>query len=412
MTTFKQIFILVLFSPLFLGGDVSCMIKEKNNKSDNKLCFNIVVDGMVLAIRDYEPVHDIRKKCRWLTNIDVIKNGKEGLLFIIPLNKENLNGWISILKKISRPIILDCKYSAVDWKVFSTLGLELGNKTKNVKELNLFCCFEINDLALYLAVSSFENLESIVLVNNGITDFGLDVFRRAKNLKKIMVKDCNDITDKWFSRIEYSKKLKEIDVTGCLFITGKSLRMISKVAGLTDLTFVASEIQDEDFCSLGNLKNLKTLYIYSCDNVTDDALKAIGVLMKLRELSLCWGKNITNQGLQVIRKLQKIEKLSLCGFKLVDKEGLQAITALGKLQGLEIASWNVSDDDLKFIQKLSNLKEVMFLCLYNITSKSLDLLEGLKKIKKLELYRCTKIKSDHLKELREKQKYLEVKVYQ
>ncbi len=162
-------------------------------------------------------------------------------------------------------------------------------------------------------------------------------------------------------------------------------------------------LYDSDICSLKKVKNLKILY-FDSEKVSEKGLDCLSDFKSLEKLSIPFSlaaddklkyfqkskklKNLSFNGpvptekekvnfLKYISKIKNLEELNLSYFPAFKNEEMVELTKLKKLKKLEISISSISDDSIKILCKIPNLK------ILNIQGNklSLDKINKLKKSK-------------------------------
>ncbi len=93
---------------------------------------------------------------------------------------------------------------------------------------------------------------------------------------------------------------------------------------------------DADIALIAHLcKQLQTLNLRGCDNITDAGLLHIAELQQLQTLNLGGCDKITDAGLQHLATLQQLQELNLYNCPQITDAGLQHIGSLQQLQKLQ-----------------------------------------------------------------------------
>ncbi|MEC7839317.1 MAG: hypothetical protein VX777_04680 [Chlamydiota bacterium] len=230
--------------------------------------------------------------------------------------------------------------------------------------------------------------------------------------------------------IQIDVRKTTLDLTECSKLEDEDIKVITeKLPHLEILKLNAFELTETSFMYLSELKNLKKLYIFQCDSITDSAIKHLSKLKKLEVLDLSTGdnKSITDTGIEHLKNLKKLRSLNLFGLaKITDKsiENLSSITSLEKINltwcyGITAAGLNhltklknlkklflgwldkLRDNDLQFLKELNNLEEIDICKNKHYTDKVIVHLKELKKLKKLTFSLNNNITEQSFKDLNE-----------
>jgi Leucine-rich repeat (LRR) protein len=148
---------------------------------------------------------------------------------------------------------------------------------------------------------------------------------------------------------------------------------------LASVSFLGSDITDEELCGIGRLVGLREIDI-SCTAIGDYGVAYLAPLVRLTKLNLSSTK-VTDQGLTVLSQLQHLEELVLddthigdCGlshiaqlprlktlslsFTRVTNKGLPRLKEVGKLERLRLNCTRIGDDGLTHVARMKSLKEL------------------------------------------------------
>lgn len=166
---------------------------------------------------------------------------------------------------------------------------------------------------------------------------------------------------------------------------------------LEKLCLNGDQITDKGLQSLSYLIKLHTLNIYKSKNLTHDGLRGISNLTTLRGLCLqCF--NISDDGMKLLSKLTLLKKLQIGKCNKITDNGvkfLSNLTSLGELWLMHCAQ--ITDTGLKTISKLTSMYTLMLTGCPQITDHGLESLTTLTLLHKLNLLYCSRITDKSLK---------------
>ncbi|MBC8875649.1 MAG: hypothetical protein H8E44_39995 [Planctomycetes bacterium] len=130
------------------------------------------------------------------------------------------------------------------------------------------------------------------------------------------------------------------------------------------------------------------------------ALELVGELRDLKVLYLVHCRQLTDEHLMVCRKLRKLRKLYLPA--QIGDAGMRHLDVLTKLQVLHLADAQITDRGLSYIKEMSRLKELSLWRCQQISDAGLEHLKVLNGLRSLDLRRCPQLTDrglEHIKGL-------------
>jgi Leucine-rich repeat (LRR) protein len=196
----------------------------------------------------------------------------------------------------------------------------------------------------------------------------------------------------------YAKSLKAIEGDGfVLYVDDKgkalraicsgddmALREVCKHTSLAKLLLEASDVTDDGFPAIAELKELRILDMGSNNpHVTGSSLY---VLPKLRKLEVLVGDPKLNRevAFEHIGNCDSLVRLQLSSLHGFPGKSLQHLTKLKNLRDLTISNNPVTDEDLVFVQKLPSLRKFSCEC-EKLTNRSLDILSVCRQLEELNV---------------------------
>jgi Leucine-rich repeat (LRR) protein len=168
-------------------------------------------------------------------------------------------------------------------------------------------------------------------------------------------------------------------------VIGPGLKELAALQNLKVLHLRFTKVTGADLKELAPLKDLKGLYL-SYTPITDVDLKEVAHFKNLEQLSLV-GTKVTGAGLKELIPLQNLKELKLHlkstaapflgGFPQGADDGLKDLAALPKLEKLGLAGDGLTDNVLKDLAELKNLKELTLPPLKKIPAGVLSLQKAL-----------------------------------
>ena len=233
------------------------------------------------------------------------------------------------------------------------------------------------------------------------SDFGtlaVKALVHLPNLEELRFED-EKTTDEDLAVIAKLSNLKQLDLHSEV-ITDAGISKLVCLTKLESLTFWGSPLLTDECCrSLGQIKSLRCLHFGSTENFTVKGLKLLEGLKELQECN--FGRIGGDEGLALISGFTKLQELNVGGNDAVTTKGIACLTKLVALRSLTIGYVPVNDECLREVGKIKSL-ERLYLNELAITNDGLRHLSGLSNLKFLEIYNSEKVTDAGLKELQSK----------
>ncbi|GKE50252.1 leucine-rich repeat, cysteine-containing subtype protein [Tanacetum coccineum] len=178
--------------------------------------------------------------------------------------------------------------------------------------------------------------------------------RSCKNLRILCLTCCENVTDISLNMIGEATRLEKLDLDGCCLITDLGLEYLTngKLKHCLETLYLNScdRITDNGIIHLKKLASLRTLWLSRCGaNITDYGVVALCELPNLEILHLDFLINITDISLlEIGRKCFKMLVLSLEGCEKITSVGLHAFSDLHRLSSLTLVwCYQLSWEDVK-----------------------------------------------------------------
>lgn len=198
------------------------------------------------------------------------------------------------------------------------------------------------------------------------------------------------------------KNLKSLSLAGCSQITPKGLNIIANLKDLEILDLSHTQICDDNLKKMKNLKNLKILTLLNCELITDEGIQYIGDFENLESLDLSYCRQITDKGIMHLKTLVCLQELYLSDCKMITRASISEITKIPNLKVLlfNILYTKITPEDLKQIACHPNLECVTLNHCNNITTQDVKNLLKKKKLRILCLDDCEQITESDINDLK------------
>lgn len=210
---------------------------------------------------------------------------------------------------------------------------------------------------IHAIANGCRELRKVYLRRRGIGNFGVvSLLNFGKNLTELDLGRCNRITDQALEAIGYATSLCVLNLRCCWLITDSGLAMLangSTARTLKKLIIAECErITDYGLSCLQQMCCLEELNLAECGPaVTDIGGVAVASIPTLKWLNLSWLINISDVTLTAIAEhSQKLTVLDLTGCELITGEGVRAFVDHESLEELVLVSCvNVFQSDVELL---------------------------------------------------------------
>jgi Leucine-rich repeat (LRR) protein len=250
------------------------------------------------------------------------------------------------------------------------------NQLKYFKEIESIACIGhvMTDDVLMKCIVDAPGLKR--LEASGMTDEGLRIISRAKNLEYLKIASLR-MTDVGLKHLAALDGLRELHIGGAQFtsvgfmglkeskrldtlsyvcINDECLKGIAKLDSIRTLDLTAhikGGISDKGLLEVGGMKNLQRLILHRAQ-ITDKDVKRLAVMEALQYLDLSQ-TDITDQALKTVGKLKKLTGLRLDKTQVGDG-GLAHLRCLENLRVLDLQNTMVTDQGILQLAQLKNLR--------------------------------------------------------
>ena len=225
-----------------------------------------------------------------------------------------------------------------------------------------------------------------------ITDTGLAHISDMPDLEILCLHGIRDITDDGLAHLTKMRSLRKLEI-GSSQVTDRGLEYLAQIKTLERLDLPQDQkgITDKGLTHLGRLTNLRHLAIsrihfndpkMNKEYYTDKGLAELAKCRLLEELYI-GSPGITDEGMRHVARLTNLKKLMLFGCEKVTNEGLAHLTTLKSLEHLYITDSKITIGGLSHLNKIPGLYKLV---LSDIVQDHAGLdISGLTKLEELNL---------------------------
>lgn len=162
-----------------------------------------------------------------------------------------------------------------------------------------------------------EILNSIKLQNIELDKLDIDdsvlsvISENQKQLEKLQIQYCNQITDNGIENLKDIKGLLVLDITGCYLVTDKSMKTIADNFSLFQLLVAGDSLISDTGVGYLKMKTLKKLDISGCEKVTIKSLKKIAADLDLVELIASGDYMFTQEAIDYLKGMKNLQNLKV-----------------------------------------------------------------------------------------------------
>ena len=196
----------------------------------------------------------------------------------LPLDTENVAGHgltdevlIAVTKRCPGLLKLDLSGS----EDLTDESVRWLSTVKALQEIDLSLCNRVTDHSV-TSLSTLPRLRSLTLNwCYSITDRGLEALSACKSLERLSLWSCEEVTDKGVMAIAKLPSLRSLDLPEFANVTDAAMLYLSANAtGIEHLRIaVLDDVTDQGVFALANLRNLTSISIRGCRNVTPEAIE-------------------------------------------------------------------------------------------------------------------------------------------
>jgi len=224
------------------------------------------------------------------------------------------------------------------------------------------------------------NLKELNLVDNDLTDAGVQIISQISGLRTLNLEGNTRISDAGLKYISPSRTIRELNLRHTK-INDEGMQDLARMTQLEEVHLDDTEITDRGLTMLGDLKNLTNLQLNN-DAITDGALQTVSKTWPNLKVLKIGGGLITAKGLNALKNLTKLEQLSLAHCTNIGKEEIRAVSRLKSLKVFESGE-NFNDSDTEILCRNPGWTELRLNG--SVTGKTLQLLMNEKNLVKLKI---------------------------
>ncbi|KAH0681930.1 hypothetical protein KY289_019682 [Solanum tuberosum] len=205
----------------------------------------------------------------------------------------------------------------------------IGSSLSSLQSLDVSYCRKITDKGLSAVAEGCHDLRTLHLAGCRFVSDSLmkALSKNCHYVEELGLQGCTNITNSGLSvLVEGCRRIKYLDINKCSNIGDIGITSVSEACSLTLRTLKLLDcykVGDDSILSLANYcKNLETLVIGGCRNISDEPMKSLAASCSnsLRKLRMDWCLNITDSSLDcIISKCRELEVLDIgCCEELTD----------------------------------------------------------------------------------------------
>lgn len=231
--------------------------------------------------------------------------------------------------------------------------IEAVSEAAGLEEL-ILCSFDVLELNL-LPLGKLKKLKKLKLRNISIHgNNNAGVFAELPLLEYLTLGGCSQGDDE----LKPLRKLKHIRHLELDFhTTDAGFEHIRHLTGMERLGCSGYRVTSAALRSLERMKNLRDLDFFSCD-VCKGSLEDLLALPRLEVLSLRYC-HVTDEGLKTIGKMKQLRFLIVGHSKHITNRGIRQLKSLKNLEGLDLGVNALTDDAIETLIQLPNLKQLI-----------------------------------------------------
>ena len=217
-------------------------------------------------------------------------------------------------------------------------------------------CDDVGDDGLCALANECRKLSKVLLRRRkNVGNVGVVLLvKLAQNLTNLDLAWCNKITDQALEAIGAANSIVSLNLEGCSLITDAGLASLATGASSRSLKKLVlaecDQITDYGVSLLRQMCYLEELNMAECGpKVTDVGCVAIATIQTLKKLNLSWLINVSDPTLVALAEnCRNMKQVNLTGCELITGAGIRAFANHECVEGLMLVScYNISGSDLE-----------------------------------------------------------------
>ncbi|TXG56852.1 hypothetical protein EZV62_018165 [Acer yangbiense] len=221
-------------------------------------------------------------------------------------------------------------------KGITDAGMEsIGCGLTSLQSLDVSYCRKLTDKGLSAVAKGCCNLRILHLAGCRFVADGLlqAISENCHNLEELVLQGCINISDSGITElVNGCQNIKILDINKCSNVGDVGILSVSKSCSSSLKTLKLLDcykVGDESILSLAKFcKNLETLIIGGCRDITDDSIKFLAAArqISLRNLRMDWCLNITDSSLNcILTQCRNLEALDISCCEEVSDAAFQGL---------------------------------------------------------------------------------------
>ncbi|KAL9181615.1 hypothetical protein ACHAXT_010420 [Thalassiosira profunda] len=319
-----------------------------------------------------------------------------------PFSSFPLDAWTAVAQFLRRDDLMNLRLASLGIPRAVTLHPALTSHLKlNLDKCPWFEWVMKKRVDYDILARNWCHREGVVNFPRDISNDELEMFIAKDFLgraKRVSFNRCRKLSVKWYELLGELKHLEAIEVGLLPYVTDEELaRSIQYLQHATRLNCVGcSQLTNDGFRMLGQLRGLKELYFLHCKQLT--SLSFLGNLDGLQKLSIDGMLGASHrQSMPVVNdhvlgiisgEMRSLRHLVITTQLSVSGVGLVHLGDMRRLESLELergAGEAVTDNALKVLCGLTRLKTLRITHCENLSNRSLNYLQHLPRLETLEI---------------------------
>ncbi|XP_056596470.1 dynein regulatory complex subunit 6 [Triplophysa dalaica] len=246
-----------------------------------------------------------------------------------------------------------CGCAVLQWS-----SLRCISQCKNLQELNLSECPNVNDEIIKMILEGCHSLLHINLAFTDITNTTIQALSRCcLTLRSLNLAYCTNISDEGLQNLTTGKgchRLIQLDLSGCSQITADGFSHVADACGSLQEIVLDDLPTLTDACVQALVSKCRTLTVISVLDspyLSDVAFKAIAEVTSLTKFQIEGNNRIADSSWKALcRSSPKLSEVHACDCPRVTDNSLKFLGSLTKLHNLNISGCiKVTDTGIRYI---------------------------------------------------------------